>query len=75
MMWVIKMKNEEKIKEIINKLKPYLINDGGDIEFEPPGGGRDGEDVGEVQCAGSPFVAEKHDFLAFLCFKDVLFGR
>lgn len=32
-MLVIKMKNEEKIKEIINKLKPYLINDGGDIEF------------------------------------------
>ena len=33
MMWVIKMNNEEKIKEIINKLKPYLISDGGDIEF------------------------------------------
>lgn len=33
MMLVIKMKNEEKIKEIINKLKPYLISDGGDIEF------------------------------------------
>ncbi len=32
-MLVIKMKNEEKIKEIINKLKPYLISDGGDIEF------------------------------------------
>lgn len=30
---VIKMNNEEKIKEIINKLKPYLISDGGDIEF------------------------------------------
>ena len=30
---VIKMKNEEKIKEIINNLKPYLISDGGDIEF------------------------------------------
>lgn len=27
------MKNEEKIIEIINKLKPYLINDGGNIEF------------------------------------------
>ena len=27
------MNNEEKIKEIINKLKPYLISDGGDIEF------------------------------------------
>lgn len=24
---------EEKIIEIINKLKPYLINDGGNIEF------------------------------------------
>lgn len=27
------MKDEEKIIEIINKLKPYLINDGGNIEF------------------------------------------
>lgn len=28
------MKNEtEKIVEIINKLKPFLINDGGNIEF------------------------------------------
>ena len=27
------MTNEEKIKEIINKLRPYLIGDGGDIEF------------------------------------------
>ncbi len=27
------MNNEEKIKEIINKLRPYLIGDGGDIEF------------------------------------------
>lgn len=27
------MNNEEKIKEIINKLRPFLINDGGDIEF------------------------------------------
>ena len=28
------MKNEtEKIIEIINKLKPFLINDGGNIEF------------------------------------------
>ena len=24
---------EEKIKEVLNKLRPYLINDGGDIEF------------------------------------------
>lgn len=24
---------EKKIIEIINKLKPYLVNDGGDIEF------------------------------------------
>ncbi len=24
---------EEKIKEIINKLQPFLINDGGNIEF------------------------------------------
>lgn len=29
----MKMTNEEKIKEIINKLRPYLIGDGGDIEF------------------------------------------
>lgn len=29
----MKMSNEEKIKEIINKLRPYLINDGGDIKF------------------------------------------
>lgn len=28
------MKNqEEKIKKIINKLQPFLINDGGNIEF------------------------------------------
>ena len=26
-------KDEEKIIEVINRLKPYLINDGGDIEF------------------------------------------
>lgn len=25
--------NEEKIIEIIDKLRPYLINDGGNIEF------------------------------------------
>ena len=29
----MKMNTEEKIKEIINKLRPYLIGDGGDIEF------------------------------------------
>lgn len=27
------MTEEQKIKEIIDKLRPYLINDGGDIEF------------------------------------------
>ncbi|CCY47044.1 fe/S-biogenesis protein NfuA [Firmicutes bacterium CAG:822] len=27
------MNAEEKIKEIINKLRPYLVGDGGDIEF------------------------------------------
>lgn len=27
------MKTEEKIIEIINKLRPFLIGDGGDIEF------------------------------------------
>lgn len=27
------MKEEEKIKEIIEKLRPFLISDGGDIEF------------------------------------------
>lgn len=27
------MTEEEKIKDIINKLRPFLINDGGDIEF------------------------------------------
>ena len=26
-------KTEEKIKEIIDKLKPYLISEGGNIEF------------------------------------------
>jgi len=31
---VIKLKKqEEKIKEIIKKLQPFLINDGGNIEF------------------------------------------
>ena len=32
-MLVIEMNTEEKIKEIINKIRPYLIGDGGDIEF------------------------------------------
>lgn len=27
------MDEEKKIKEIIDKLRPFLINDGGDIEF------------------------------------------
>ena len=27
------MKAEEKIKEIIDELRPYLMNDGGNIEF------------------------------------------
>lgn len=27
------MNEEEKIKEIINKLNPFLINDGGSIEY------------------------------------------
>lgn len=27
------MNTEEKIKEIIDALRPYLINDGGNIEF------------------------------------------
>ena len=27
-------KIEEKIKEVINKLRPYLQNDGGDVEFK-----------------------------------------
>lgn len=31
---MIKLKeNENKIKEIIDKLRPFLINDGGNIEF------------------------------------------
>lgn len=27
------MNDEEKIKNIIDKLRPFLINDGGDIQF------------------------------------------
>lgn len=27
------MTTEEKIKEIIDKIRPFLINDGGDVEF------------------------------------------
>jgi len=27
------MEQEKKIKEIIDQLKPFLVNDGGDIEF------------------------------------------
>ena len=27
------MSNEAKIKEIIDKLRPFLINDGGNLEF------------------------------------------
>lgn len=32
---VIKMKNEteEKIKLVIEKIRPYLVNDGGDLKF------------------------------------------
>ena len=30
---VIKMTDEEKIKEIVDKLRPFLISDGGNIEF------------------------------------------
>ena len=26
-------KQENKIKEIINSIRPYLLNDGGDVEF------------------------------------------
>ena len=29
----MKMTSEDKIKEIINKLRPYLIGDGGNVEF------------------------------------------
>lgn len=25
---------EEKIKEVLNKIRPYLQNDGGDVEFK-----------------------------------------
>ena len=32
-MLVMKMTSEDKIKEIINKLRPYLIGDGGNVEF------------------------------------------
>ena len=28
-----KNETEEKIKELIEKMRPFLINDGGDIEF------------------------------------------
>ena len=27
------MDREKKVKEIIDKIRPFLINDGGDIEF------------------------------------------
>ena len=27
------MKDEEKIKDVIDKLRPFLVTDGGDIEF------------------------------------------
>lgn len=33
---VIKMKNEEiidKIKDMLDRMRPFLINDGGDLEF------------------------------------------
>ena len=32
-MLVMKMTSEDKIKEIINKLRPYLIGDGGNFEI------------------------------------------
>lgn len=28
------MKIENKINEVLNKIRPYLINDGGDVEFK-----------------------------------------
>ena len=28
------MKIENKIKEVLNRLRPYLQNDGGDVEFK-----------------------------------------
>ncbi len=27
------MKTEDKIREVLNKIRPYLINDGGDVEL------------------------------------------
>lgn len=29
----MKNETEQKIKELIEKIRPYLINDGGDLEF------------------------------------------
>ena len=29
----MKKKTEQKIKDLIEKIRPYLINDGGDLEF------------------------------------------
>ena len=28
-----KKKHETRIKEVINSIRPYLVNDGGDVEF------------------------------------------
>ncbi|MBR1376433.1 MAG: NifU family protein [Bacilli bacterium] len=28
-----KKKQETRIKEVINSIRPYLVNDGGDVEF------------------------------------------
>jgi len=28
------MKTEEKIKKVLDKIRPYLINDGGDVVFK-----------------------------------------
>ena len=33
-MLVIRLEIENKINEVLNKIRPYLQNDGGDVEFK-----------------------------------------
>ena len=51
------MENEAKIKEVIDKLRPFLINDGGNIDFI-----KYEDDIVYVKMAGACANCEMLDF-------------
>jgi len=51
------MENEIKIKEVIDKLRPFLINDGGNIDFV-----KYEDDIVYVKMAGACANCEMLDF-------------